>query len=316
MPLSSSVQAALTGCTGERPIIWNAPLASWTTFRIGGPADALVTACDTAELRRILRFCDRERINWRVLGRGSNILAADSGFRGVIIVLDGKFKYIVRQQGADRDRPLIRVGAAVSLTRLAEWCRSEGYAGLEFAAGIPGTVAGAVIMNAGAWGGSMAQIVDTVDLVGIEGSASLTKDELHFAYRSCSRLKAERGRRVVGAVQFTLKRDVPERIGERMRELQEQRRASQPIGLASSGCIFKNPEGMSAGRIIDEAGLKGQRVGDAEVSAVHANFIVNRGRAQAADVLALIETVRDRVRKTHGVDLDLEIEVLSDEPDR
>lgn len=316
MSLSASLKAVLAEVVGERPILWEAPLASWTTYRIGGPADALVTLHDGAEVRQLLALCRREGIRWKVLGRGSNILASDDGFRGLIIVLEGKFKYIVRQQEAVENRPVVQVGAAVSLPRLADWCCTEGCGGLEFTAGIPGTVAGAVIMNAGAWGAEMSRIVGEVELLGPDGSVALKAAQLRFGYRCCLSLREEFGDLVIGKVQIILEKDQPEGIRKRMRELQQKRRISQPVGLASGGCVFKNPAGVSAGRLIDEAGLKGMRIGDAQISETHANFFVNRGRASAADMLALIRLVRDRVQETSGNILEMEIEFLPAEPSR
>jgi UDP-N-acetylmuramate dehydrogenase len=315
MPLSSSQKAALTSVVGDRPVQWDVPLASRTTYRIGGPADALVTLLAVEELQRVLVLCRREGLRWKVLGRGSNILAADDGFRGVIIVLEGKFKYIVRQQELQGRQVLVHVGAAVGLTRLADWCASEGLSGLEFAAGIPGTVAGAVLMNAGAWGGEMAGVVVALELTGAEDTVTLTRQQLQFSYRSCQSRLDWQADRVVSGVLIQLEREKPEVIRERIRQLLDRRRAAQPLRFPSGGCVFKNPPGTSAGRLIDEAGLKGTRVGDARVDETHANFFVNCGTARAADVRALMALVRERVFERSGITLEPEIEFLPEEGD-
>ncbi|MBE0585816.1 MAG: UDP-N-acetylmuramate dehydrogenase [Desulfofustis sp.] len=313
MPLSSSQKAALISVAGDRQVQWDVPLASRTTYRIGGPADALVTLLAVEELQRFLAVCRSEGLRWKVLGRGSNILAADDGFRGVIIVLEGKFKYIVRQQDLPERQVSVHAGAAVGLTRLAGWCAGEGLSGLEFAAGIPGTVAGAVLMNAGAWGGEMAGVVVALELTGAEDTVMLTRQQLQFSYRCCQSRRDWQADRVVSGVLVQLERERPEVIRERIRQVLDRRRISQPSRLPSGGCVFKNPPGMSAGRLIDEAGLKGTRVGDARVDETHANFFVNCGAARAADVQALMALVRERVLERSGITLEPEIEFLPGE---
>ncbi|BDD86363.1 UDP-N-acetylmuramate dehydrogenase [Desulfofustis limnaeus] len=310
--LSSSQKAALTGVVGSGSIRWNEPLSSWTTYRVGGPADALVTLLAVQELPRLLTVCCQQGIRWRALGRGSNILAADDGFRGVIIVLDGEFKYIVRQR-QEGSRVLVKTGAAVSLPHLSGWCGDEGYGGLEFAVGIPGSVAGAVMMNAGAWGGEISQVVVAVELVGPDGVHLEQAGDLRFGYRCCHALRGQRQQRVISAVQFLLNDAEPEIVKKKMRDFRERRNSSQPVGQASGGCVFKNPPGLSAGRLIDEAGLKGLRIGDAMVSDVHANFLVNCGRARALEIAQLIEVVRARVMAATGVLLETELELLAAE---
>jgi UDP-N-acetylmuramate dehydrogenase len=316
MVLSSSQKAALTSVVGARSIRWDVPLASRTTYRIGGPADALVTLLAVEDLQRVLALCRSEGLRWKVLGRGSNILADDDGFRGVIIVLEGKFKYIVRQRNATDRQTLVHAGAAVGLSRLADWCSAEGLSGLEFAAGIPGAVAGAVIMNAGAWGGNMAGVVAAVELTGAEDTLTLTGERMGFSYRCCESRPDWHADRVITAVLVRLEPEKPEVIRQRMRQLLDKRRSSQPSGIPSGGCVFKNPPGMSAGRLIDEAGLKGSRIGDARVDDTHANFFVNCGKARATDVQELMELVRERVYQHSGVRLEPEIEFLPAETDR
>lgn len=313
MALSGSLQSALSAVVEESRIEWDASLASRTTYRIGGPADALVTLLDTAELARVLAWCRQEAVPWKVLGHGSNILAADEGFRGVVIVLDGEFKYIVRQQQKRTVDELLRVGAAVGLPRLADWCCREGCRGVEFAAAIPGTVAGAVMMNAGAWGSEIAAIVEHIELIGPDGMTIVPAGDIKFSYRCCTTMRESFLNQVIGFVQLRLNRGEPERIKEKMAALSAQRRAGQPIGLPSAGCVFKNPPGNSAGWLIEQAGLKGLRIGDAQVSEQHGNIFVNRGHARSVDMLALIRTVRDRIYAASGVSLETEIEFFPEE---
>ncbi|MEE4315026.1 MAG: UDP-N-acetylmuramate dehydrogenase [Desulfofustis sp.] len=310
MTLSSSQKAALTRAVGDRSVRWDVPLASRTTYRIGGPADALVTLLAVEELQRVLALCRSEGLRWKVFGRGSNILADDDGFRGVIIVLEGKFKYIVRQGPVTERQTIIHAGAAVGLPRLADWCSAEGLSGLEFAAGIPGSVAGAVIMNAGAWGEDMAGVVAAVELTGAEDTLVLDGQQLRFSYRCCESRSDWQADRVISAVLVRLKPEKQKVIKERMGQLLDKRRSSQPSGLPSGGCVFKNPPGMSAGRLIDEAGLKGTRIGDARVDETHGNFFVNCGAARAADIQALMKLVCERVYRHSGVRLEPELEFL------
>lgn len=310
MTLSSSQKAALTRAVGDRSVRWDVPLASRTTYRIGGPADALVTLLAVEELQRVLALCRSEGLRWKVVGRGSNILADDDGFRGVIIVLEGKFKYIVRQGPVTERQTIVHAGAAVGLPRLADWCSAEGLSGLEFAAGIPGSVAGAVIMNAGAWGEDMAGVVAAVELTGAEDTLVLDGQQLRLTYRCCESRSDWQADRVISAVLVRLKPEKQKVIKERMSQLLDKRRSSQPAGLPSGGCVFKNPPGMSAGRLIDEAGLKGTRIGDARVDETHGNFFVNCGAARAADIQALMKLVCERVYRHSGVRLEPELEFL------
>jgi len=308
MSLNSSQQAVLTGAV-KGTILWDAPLSAWTTYRIGGPADALVTLVDVEDLQAVLNFCRQQNLRWKLLGRGSNILASDDGFRGIVIVLGEGFKYIGRQDSPGPEKILVRIGAATGLVKLSNWCADQGLSGFEFASGIPGTVGGGVVMNAGAWGRSMGDLVSEIELVDHEKIEIISEEHLTFGYRTCRTL-ATRKQGVVTAATMMFKPADPEQIRETIRTLQNKRKERQPYGLANGGSVFKNPEGVSAGKLIDEAGFKGRRIGGAEVSAKHANFIVNHGEATARDVLALMAEIKEKVLQTSGIELMPEVEFL------
>jgi len=308
MSLSSSQKAVLTGVVRGK-IQWDAPLSAWTTYRIGGPADALVTLLDVEDLQEVLKFCRLEELRWKLLGRGSNILAADEGFGGIVIVLGEGFKYIGRDPERDQGSNWVKSGAGVGLARLSSWCADSGLSGFEFASGIPGTVGGGVVMNAGAWGRSMADVIRSIELVDQEKIEIISEKHLNFSYRTC-RVLAGRKNAVVMGVTMSFKTAAPEQIKETIRTLKEKRKERQPYGQPNCGSVFRNPEEISAGQLIDEAGLKGRRIGDAAVSEKHANFIVNCGQASAHDVLALIDEIKERVMQTSGVELIPEVQFL------
>ncbi len=308
MSLSSSQKAVLTGVVRGK-IQWDVPLSAWTTYRIGGPADALVTLLDVEDLQEVLKFCRLEELRWKLLGRGSNILAADEGFGGIVIVLGEGFKYIGRDPERDQGSNWVKSGAGVGLAKLSSWCADSGLSGFEFASGIPGTVGGGVVMNAGAWGRSMADVIRSIELVDHDKIEIISEKHLNFSYRTC-RVLAGRKNAVVTGVTMSFKTAAPEQIKETIRTLKEKRKERQPYGQPNCGSVFRNPEEISAGQLIDEAGLKGRRIGDAAVSEKHANFIVNCGQASAHDVLALIDEIKERVMQTSGVELIPEVQFL------
>lgn len=280
-------------------------MADFSTLRVGGPADALIRPGSRTDLVRLIHCLAEEEIPWRVIGRGSNILVADEGVEGVVIVLGRDFAAIEALPGAEGHRLLVEAGC--SLARLSSWCLEHALSGLEFVTGIPGTVGGAVMMNAGAWGGEIAQVITMVELLDDFGRIEkrrLSADD--FCYRGW---KEPHAKVVVSGV-FAVTPDERAAIAERCHRYVRQRAGKQPKGVASAGSFFKNPQGDSAGRLIDQAGLKGARIGDAEVSAVHANFLVNRGRAKAADLFGLMQLVRQRVRDCFGVELQPEVEFV------
>lgn len=309
MSMSSSQKAVLARAVRGK-ILWDVPLSAWTTYRIGGPADALVTLLDGDDLQEVLKLCHLHELDWKLLGKGSNILASDAGFRGLVLVLGDGFKQIDCRTDNGPQVCQVRAGAGVSLARLSSWCAENGWSGFEFASGIPGTLGGGVVMNAGAWGRSMADVVCQLELVDRENREIINAPHLGFSYRTC-RAYSERKTMVVIAATLTFKAEKPEQIRETIRTLHHKRKERQPYGLPNGGSVFKNPDGLSAGKLIDDAGLKGRRVGDAEVSEKHANFIVNRGQATARDVLTLMEEIKERVLQTSGIELVPEVQFLA-----
>ena len=286
---------------------WDCPLAEYTSFRIGGPADALVMVENVAELKNLQQFITQYDLLWRIIGRGTNLLVRDQGFAGVVIVLTGDFKlyHFAEEPG---DSVIAFVGAACGLSRLSSMCVEKGYSGLEFVCGIPGTVGGAILMNAGAWGGSMEDVVQSVEVMTSGEQKRYCEKDLSFGYRKMDTLTGEPG--IILSAQLKLAKTIKEQVYTTCQGYRSMREAAQPTAYGSAGSIFKNPEGESAGRLIEASGLKGVRIGDAEVSDKHANFIVNRGRARAEDVLRLIEYIQVKVERDSGIFLEPEVHIL------
>ncbi len=285
---------------------WHVQMADFTTLKVGGPAQALVMPVDTAEVALLVNGCRREKIPWWVVGGGSNLLVADEGIAGVVIVLGRDFADI-RISGQDSGgRTLVEVEAGCRLARLVHWCQDKGLAGLEFAVGIPGTVGGAVVMNAGAWGGEIKDVLSALTL--LTSGAVIRKDraELDFDYR-CWQRPADA---VVLSATFAFTVEDSAKIGAICRQHVAARRSKQPVAHGVAGSFFKNTEAVAAGKLIEDAGLKGTRIGGAEVSEVHANFIVNTGGATTADIIKLMELVRERVWAVHRVWLEPEVHFI------
>jgi len=275
------------------------PLARYTSFRIGGPADLLVLPDTADELAHVLATAAAFGVRLTLLGGGSNVLVGDGGMRGVVVKLGRGFSRV------EWDTPTIRAGAGVQLGRLARAAVARGRAGLEYAEGIPGTVGGALFMNAGAYGGEVAHAVESVEGLGRDGVAlDLAGHEVAFGYRRAALPNGF----VVTAVRFRLRPDGT--AGERMGAARARRVASQPHGRANAGSIFKNPNGDHAGRLIEVAGLKGARAGRARISERHANFILNEGGARAGDVKALMDVAQRVVWERSGVWLEPEVQLV------
>lgn len=280
------------------------PLSKHTSVRIGGPAAYFVECALETDVLGARRVAEEAGLPFRVIGNGSNLLVGDTGFPGIVLCLGRKFNQ-VRFEG---HRLIAQAGA--SLPRLAKVAVDQGLSGLEYAGGIPGSLGGAVVMNAGAHGSETAAVIDTVSVVDPNGTMQRwSRGEMQFSYRR-SRLSGDRDHTVVGA-ELTLLPDNPELIRGRMREYAARRRTTQPLGVPSSGSVFKNPQGDFAGRLIEAAGLKGTRIGGAMVSLVHGNFIVNCGDATAHDVMRVIEFVRQRVLDEFAIELQLEVELMA-----
>lgn len=285
---------------------FDARLDRLTTFGLGGRAAALVEPDNVEELARVLDFVREKDLPVFLLGGGSNVLFKDSGFRGVVIRLGESFKYL-NVDDSDREDVFIEAGAAVSTQELVLMTRNRGYEGLEFLIGIPGRIGGALFMNAGAMGGWICDKVQEIEVMDRLGRIiSIQGDSLKASYR---KLDLPEGVVILKAV-FKLKKASPEEVNSRALCYKAKRTSSQPQGVRTAGCIFRNPEGDAAGRLIDRAGLKGLCEGGAWVAEEHANFIVHKGGATAAQVLELIEKVRATVREKFKVDLEPEIKIV------
>jgi len=281
-----------------------APLAPYTTWKIGGPADALIIPETRDGLVAALSILHRHGVPWHVLGRGSNTLVTDKGVRGAVIKLGEGFEE-VRFEGET-----VTAGAAFSFIKLSVLAGKEGLTGLEFAGGIPGTVGGAVYMNAGAHGSDVSRIFQSADIVWEDGSSAvLEKEEMKFAYRH-SVLQEKRG--IVTRAVFRLRKGNRTEIAAAMASYKDRRMRTQPLKEPCAGSVFRNPPGDHAARLIEAAGLKGLRHGGAQVSTLHANFIVNLGGATAEDVLTLIEEIQRTVEEKYGIRLVPEVLLMGE----
>lgn len=289
---------------GENKVLEQEPMARHTTFRIGGPADYFVELGSIEQIRAAIQVCREENLPWFVLGRGSNLLVSDKGYRGVILSIYKDF------QKTEIQGETVTVQAGVLLTTLSGKVLDASLTGLEFASGIPGTIGGAVVMNAGAYGGEMKDIVRKVTVLDQDGEVrTLTCGEMQFGYRTS--LAKKKGYIVLGA-ELTLKQGEKEKIREEMQALKAKRIEKQPLEFPSAGSTFKRPEGYFAGKLIMDAGLRGAAVGGAQVSEKHCGFVVNTGNATAADVRELMRRVQGKVEEQFGVHLEPEVRFLGE----
>jgi UDP-N-acetylenolpyruvoylglucosamine reductase len=306
-PMAGTAQMAdkLAGHVSRATVVRrHEPLARHTTLRVGGPADVYVEPVSEDDLAGILKFCGKHHLPFFVIGRGSNLLVRDGGFRGVVVCLAHPHFSRVEIAGER-----LRCGAGAKLKAVAVAARRHGLSGVEFLEGIPGSVGGALRMNAGAMGGATFDVVESVRLMDFDGNArEVTPEEMLVEYRGCPLLK---NHVALGAV-FQCTPAPRKDIEKRMAAFSKKRWASQPAA-PSAGCIFKNPAAIPAGKLIDELGLKGVRVGGAVVSAEHSNFIVNEGNATARDILELISIIKARARSGRGVELHTEVEIIGEE---
>ena len=300
--ISGAVVEALQRYVPRDNIHLQEPMAGHTTFRIGGPADCFVQLEDEEQLRKVRRYLGLAGVPFFVLGNGSNLLVDDAGYRGVVLQIGQKMSDI-SVQGCH-----IIAKAGATLRQVAVAALEHGLTGFEFASGIPGTVGGGVVMNAGAYGGEMSQVVNQVRVVSKEGeSMELDNDTMEFRYRG----SVIRGSAfTVTEVTFRLEPGDREAIRAKMEELAARRREKQPLEYPSAGSTFKRPEGHFAGKLIMEAGFAGYRIGGAPVSEKHCGFVINTGDATARDVRALIEEIQARVKERFRVDLEPEIVFL------
>lgn len=287
---------------GTEQVLIQEPMKNHTTFRIGGPAACFVRPQDAGQVERILHICKENEVPWFILGNGSNLLVSDRGFDGVIIQI---YRNMSRIQVSGHH---MTVQAGALLSAVAKQALREGLSGLEFASGIPGTVGGAVVMNAGAYGGEMKDVVESVTVLDEEGAVrKLAREELQMGYRTS--LVKKKGYTVLEAV-LKLNDGDPAAISARMEELKEQRVSKQPLEYPSAGSTFKRPEGYFAGKLIMDSGLRGFRVGGAQISEKHCGFVINTGDATAEDVVRLIRQVQDIVYEKFHVKLEPEVRFL------
>lgn len=285
----------------------NEALDRHTTYRVGGPADVMCLPETRSELLEVVSCAHVREIPWLVLGNGSNVLFSDEGFRGLVIKIRGSTPVEGTLWHLKQEGEFIRAGAGVSLPRLAWSAAATGLSGLEFCTGIPGVVGGSIRGNAGAHGSDLGQVLESIELIRYSGDiVTIRASEAGFSYRKSD---IDRDGIVTGAV-FRLTPDEPENVYERIRDFTEYRKRTQPSSDQSAGCMFRNPEGDRAGRLIDAAGCKGLQVGGSRVSDLHGNFVVNQGGATASDALRLINLVRERVFERTGVALELEVRVM------
>jgi UDP-N-acetylenolpyruvoylglucosamine reductase len=297
--------AELTGLLSpETTVRRDEPLARRTTLRVGGPADFYVEPASEADLAAVLKWCGEHELKFFVLGRGSNLIVRDGGFRGVVISLAAPIFSRIEIKGER-----LHCGAGAKLKNVAVEAKRSGLAGLEFMEGIPGSVGGALRMNAGAMSGATFDVVESIRMMDYAGNIlGALPRELSVEYRCCATLKTHIA---LGAV-FIGRADSRESIEQRMIAFSKKRWTTQPAA-PSAGCMFKNPAAVPAGRLIDELQLKGTRVGGAFVSAEHGNFLVNDGTASARDVLRLIEQVRQHVKAERGIELHTEVEIIGED---
>ncbi len=285
-------------------------LKRFNTWRIGGNAECLVDVVNVADLSLLLPFIRKHRIPWFILGKGSNLLIPDTYWPGIILHLSGEFRGWEPLEGnSASEKNEVVAGAALADVTFAQRCVTRGWGGMEFLIGIPGTIGGAVAMNAGAHGGETAEFLKEAEWMDMEGNLhNSSRESLEFCYRY-SELMGNYGRIITRAV-FQLRESDPETVEKNLLECQQFRMEKQPYNQPSCGSVFKNPPGDYAARLIEASGLKGKILGGAQISPKHANFIVNNGSASSADILSLIDTARETVFINHSINLELEVQIL------
>ena len=303
--MNQSFYDKLNNVIGKDSILIDEPMSRHTTFRVGGPADFFVTPKAKEEVRDVVRICKEAGMPYYIIGNGSNLLVSDAGYRGVIVQIYKEMNE-VKVEG-----DLVKAQAGALLSGIAAKALGAELSGFEFASGIPGTIGGACVMNAGAYGGEMKDVLESVTVLTGEGKIiELGRNELELGYRTS--VIAKKGYIVLGAV-LKLERGDGEKIKTYMDELKEKRVTKQPLEYPSAGSTFKRPEGYFAGKLIEDAGLRGFQVGGAQVSEKHCGFVINRDHATAADIMELMRQVQIRVKENSGVDLEPEVKRLGDE---
>ncbi|MAI78897.1 MAG: UDP-N-acetylenolpyruvoylglucosamine reductase [Deltaproteobacteria bacterium] len=303
--IDQATRTELKKVLGDR-IAFDAPMSKYTSLRVGGPADAIATPQDRTELKALLRACHRHGLDHNIIGSGFNLVVQDGGFPGVIIHLKK-----MRQHHQVSDE-IVFSEAGVSHASLTRFCIDRGLSGLEFSAGIPGTVGGWLRMNAGIPGREQKDVVQAIETISADGEHEerIESSQLDFQYRELRNLPL--GNVIVSGF-FNVKKTNPETVQAQVDHLLTHRQASQPLNAPSCGSVFRNPQGDHAGRLIEAAGLKGEKVGGAQISTLHANFILNTGGATATDVLDLIKKVQMGVMQRSGIELKTEVCVIGRE---
>ena len=290
-------------------VLFDEPMSRYTSIGVGGIADAVVWPERSEELSRIIHFLWQFQIPFIPIGNGTNLIVKDGGYKGTVISMLGLNSISLVERGPEQ--VLLHAGAGVTLSEIVLLSEKRSLSGMEFCAGIPGSVGGAVKMNAGAWGNEIKDVVETIELMIISGEIlDSKKDNLKFAYRN---LDISEGTIIVGA-SFLLARGIEEQIHARINEILGKRKNKHPLEYRNAGSIFKNPNGgIPAGRIIDELGLKGVQIGSARISEKHGNFIVNLGNAKASDIIALIDMIKTKVNKERGIMLQTEVMIVGED---
>lgn len=298
--------ADLQRIAGEQAVRLQEPMSAHTTFRIGGPADYFVEAGNESVLKELLLLCKETETPFFILGNGSNLLVSDEGYRGVMISLRRFDEISFREgEGTENGKTVMTAGSGVLLSKAAMQAAERGLTGFEFAGGIPGTLGGAVTMNAGAYGGEIKDVILSARVMTQEGDVTeLSAEELALSYRHSIIQEKEL---IVLSADFAFVHGDEEQIKEQMRQLNARRREKQPLEYGSAGSTFKRPEGYFAGKLIQDAGLKGYRSGDVMVSEKHSGFVVNVGKGTCGDAMRVIEHVQRTVYEQFGVELELEV---------
>jgi UDP-N-acetylmuramate dehydrogenase len=288
-------------------------MASYTTFGVGGPVEALYEARDIKSLQEVIAYLNKERIDYLVIGRGSNLLVRDGGLEGVAILLAGSLAVIEEQKEALSNThekagdSAVFAGAGVSIADFMNYCRGSRVGGLEFLAGIPGTIGGAIAMNAGAFGKEIGSRVEEIQVITSQGTeVFIDGSQLRFSYRD---LEIEKGTLITRA-RLRVIREAEGVVAERIKKYLKIRKGTQPLEYSSAGSVFKNPPNDFAGRLIEKSGLKGERIGGAMISEKHANYIVNTGGARAKDIVALLFMARETVKRETGIELEPEVRIV------
>ena len=298
--MEGDILGSIREVLSPQQIFFEEPMKKHTTFRVGGAADVLVKPTSISEVEAVIQWCEAQAVPFYIIGNGSNLLVGDEGIRGVVIQLGSDFSEI--QVGEDNT---IWVQAGCMLSKVANVALQHGLTGMEFASGIPGTIGGAVMMNAGAYGGEMKDIIECVTLLSPEGEVLiLPQDQMEFGYRESIVSKKNY---IVLEVKLSLKQGDASDISARMKELNDARKEKQPLEFPSAGSTFKRPEGYFAGKLIMDAGLAGYKVGDAQVSEKHCGFVINRGNATAKEIVTLMNDVISRVDEKFHVVLEPEV---------